>query len=122
MSAVVKDGVVCGAGFVRLTLTEDNLQELISRGQGAIFYDDVQVRAGAQYITAWHDEDTIMVAFHIEMSEPITLRRLALAPIHMPFIRPADAIMKPLGAITVVAPITSRPVMFTIYEVQDVGN
>ncbi len=108
------DGVECQTILLKLTLTADLLDELIRRGRGAVWYQDLRLPDGAVFVSAWHQDGMAIAVFHVEVARPSVARSFALAPIQHSFRRDVGVEVRPLAMIVV--PHRPSSILFILYE------
>lgn len=108
------DGVECQTILLKLALTADLLDDLIRRGRGAVWYQDLRLPDGAVFVSAWHQDGMAIAAFHVEVARPSVARSFALAPIHHSFKRDVGVEVRPLAM--VVVPHKPGTILLTLYE------
>lgn len=110
-------GVQCKVHVVRLDLTADLIDTLIRQGHGAIWYPGSGVGDGAVYVSHWFYDNSVMIAFHVEMARPDVIRRFVLVPMHHAFMRDPGVELHPLGLVAV--PTRPNTLLLTLYEAID---
>lgn len=113
----VPTDIECRTLIVKLPIEEPTLRELIDKNHGALWYPAAEVNEGALYVSSWFYAGVVMVAFHVEVAQPSTVRRFVLAPIHHAFKREPAVVLHPLGMIAI--PASAGSALFTLYEATD---